>query len=90
MTAVRIEVENHSDLVRAFKLHEVISQEASSVIPTAKMIPLGDSYDYYWKLSLGPGEKISLCYSIRSVGARFTQPVVEGLESEIVTGARVI
>ncbi len=90
MTAVRIEVENHSDLARAFKLHEVLSQEASSTIPAAKMVPLGDGYDYYWKLSLGPGEKTSLFYSIRSEGAKFTQPVVEGLESEIVTGARVI
>jgi len=51
---------------------------------------MGDVYDYHWKLSIGPGESATLCYSVRSDGASFADPVVEGLEAEIVTGARVI
>ncbi len=90
LVAVKISIENHSDLVRAFKLHEVLKQEAVSVSPVAKVIPLGDDYDYHWKLSIGPGECTALTYSIRSDGAPTGEPVVEGLEAEIVTGARVI
>lgn len=90
LSAVKIEVKNHSDLTRSFRLHEVLRQEAVSVSPAAKVVPMGDVYDYHWKLSLGPGESATLCYSVRSDGASFGDPVVEGLESEIVTGARVI
>ena len=88
--AVKIDVENHSDLVRAFRIHEVLKQEALSVTPAAKVVPLGDGYDHLWKLSLGPGEKDSLCYSLRSDGGLLAEPVVEGIEAELVTGARVI
>jgi DNA topoisomerase-6 subunit B len=90
LLAVRIDVENHSELIRAFKLHEVLKDEAQSVTPAAKVVPLGDGYDYHWKLSLAPGERASLCYSLRSEGISLGEPVVEGLEAEMVTGARVI
>ena len=89
-TVVRIEVENHSDLVRAFKLHEVLKQEAVAVSPAAKVISLGDGYDYHWKLSLGPGESTTLSYTVHSDDTALGEPVVEGLDAEIVTGARVI
>jgi len=90
LTNVKIEVENHSDLVRAFKLHEVLKQEAVAVSPAAKVVSLGDGYDYHWKLSLGPGESTTLSYTIHSDDAALGEPVVEGLDAEIVTGARVI
>ena len=89
-TAVRIDVENHSDLNRAFKLHEVLLQEALTVSPAAKIVPLGNGYDYHWKLSLGPGESTSLSYSVPTESLSLKEPVVEGLDPEIVTGARVI
>jgi DNA topoisomerase-6 subunit B len=89
-TAVRIDVENHSDLNRAFKLHEVLLQEALAVSPAAKIVPLGNGYDYHWKLSLGPGESTSLSYSVATESLSLKEPVVEGLDPEIVTGARVI
>ena len=38
---VRIMVENHSDLVRSFKLHEVLAEEAVAVSPAAKVISTG-------------------------------------------------
>ena len=87
---VRIMVENHSDLVRSFKLHEVLAEEAVAVSPAAKVIPMGDDYDHHWKLSVGPGESTILSYSVHLDGKPMKEPVVEGLEAEIVTGARVI
>jgi DNA topoisomerase-6 subunit B len=89
-TKVQIEVENHSDLVRSFKLHEVLRQEAVAVSPAAKVISLGDGYDYHWKLSIGPGESTTLSYTVQTDDAALGEPVVEGLDAEIVTGARVI
>lgn len=87
---VRISVENHSEASRTFKLHEIVSQEAQDVSPASKAIPMGDKYDYYWKLTLAPGETTSLSYKVRSEGHVVSDPVVEGLEAEVVTGARVI
>lgn len=88
--SVRILVENHSDLMRSFKLHEVLAKEADSVIPEARVISMGEGYDYHWKLSLAPGQKALISYSISSDGVALAEPVIEGLDAEIVTGARVI
>ena len=88
--SVRILVENHSDLMRSFKLHEVLAIEADSVTPEARVISMGDGYDYHWKLSLAPGQKAAISYDIASDGVTLNEPVIEGLDAEIVTGARVI
>jgi hypothetical protein len=87
---VKIQVENHSEIVRSFKLHEVLAVQADSVTPNAKVIPLGDGYDYHWKLSIGPGQATTLSYSIAADGVSLKELVVEGQEAENVTGARVI
>jgi DNA topoisomerase-6 subunit B len=87
---VRIAVDNHSEVARTFKLHETLPVKALDVSHEAKAIPLGDGYDYHWRLSLGPGQSTSLCYSVRSEGISFAELVVEGLEEDVVTGARVI
>ena len=90
LMVVRIAVENHGETARTFKLHDVIPQEASDVSPAAKAIPIGNGYDYHWKLSLAPGKATSVTYKVRSEGQIFSDLVVEGLEAEVVTGARVI
>lgn len=90
LSTVRIAVENHSETARSFKLHDVIPQMASDVSPEAKAVPIGDGYDYFWKLSLAPGETTSLRYRVRTEGLTFRDLVVEGLDAEVVTGARVI
>ena len=98
--SVKILLENHSDLVRSFNLHELLAEKADSISPEAKVIPIGDGYDHHWKLSLPPGQKATLSYRIAwrdesngdapPAGAKMKEPVVEGLDPEIVTGARVI
>jgi DNA topoisomerase-6 subunit B len=68
----------------------VLAVQAESVSPVAKIIPMGDGYDYHWKLSIGPGQSTTLSYSITAEGVSLKEPVIEGLDAEIVTGARVI
>ncbi len=87
---VRILIENHSEHLQSFRLHEVLAAQAEGVTPAAKVISLGDGYDYHWKLSIAPGQSAALSYSISAEGAILKEPVVEGLDAEIVTGARVI
>ncbi|MDM7935027.1 MAG: DNA topoisomerase VI subunit B, partial [Methanothrix sp.] len=86
---VRVEVVNHSDLVLSFRLHEVLGQQALVASPEARVVPVGDGYDHQWRLSLGPGEGAILSYSIAS-GVGMRETVVEGLDPDMVTGARVV
>ena len=88
--SVRLVVENHSDLVRSFKLHELLGEKAEAISPPAKVISLGDGYDHHWKLSVGPGQKAIISYQIGANSSGPAKPVVEGLDPEIVTGARAI
>ncbi|HWQ19821.1 MAG TPA: DNA topoisomerase VI subunit B [Methanotrichaceae archaeon] len=89
-TMVELRVENHTEATRSFKLHELLPEEALSVTPAAKAISIGDGYDYHWKLMVGPGETALLSYTVRTDAAKFSEPVVEGLDAELVTGARVL
>jgi len=92
--SVKILVENHGDLARPFKLHELLAEKAETTAPEARVIPIGDGYDHHWKLSLAPGQKATLNYRIAAAGLSgilsLKEPVVEGLDAEIVRGARVI
>ena len=88
--SVKILIENHSEVLRSFKLHEVLAVQAESVSPAAKVVSLGDDYDYHWKLAIAPGQAATLSYSITAEGVALKEPVIEGLDAEIVTGARVI
>jgi len=88
--SVKIQVENHSDLLRSFKLHEVVAVQADAVTPEARIVPIADGYDYHWKLSIAPGKSAAISYSIAAEAVALKEPVIEGLDSEIVTGARVI
>jgi DNA topoisomerase-6 subunit B len=87
---VKILVENHSESLCTFKLHEVLAVKADGVTPEARLVPLADSYDYHWRLSIAPGQKAAISYSVAADGVKLQEPVVEGLDAEIVTGARVI
>jgi DNA topoisomerase-6 subunit B len=90
LLCVRVRLENHSDLNRQFKLHEVLGVRAEAATPEPKVVPMGDGYDYQWKISLAPGQSAELRYNIASEGVTLREPVVEGLDEDIVTGAKVI
>ncbi|MCP1391891.1 MAG: DNA topoisomerase VI subunit B, partial [Methanothrix harundinacea] len=87
---VTLEVANYGDAAKAFKLHETVSVEAKAIEPDARVIALGDGYDHLWKLSLRPGERREIKYKVPSEGVSFSEPVVEGVPSELVSGARVV
>ncbi len=87
---VRIDIENNTSAQKSFKLHEILPVEAMDVNPPAIKVSMADGYDYQWKISIRAGERISLMYTIKDHPIKMPEAVVEGLDSEMVTGARVL
>jgi DNA topoisomerase-6 subunit B len=101
---VQIFVENHTEGQRAFKLHDLSAVKSEKVDPPARIMPAGNRFDYLWNIALRPGEKAVLTYEIGANGnspaadsgegsnqdSYVSEPVVEGLDQQILTGARVM
>ena len=60
--------------------------------PEPKVVTLGNDYDYVWDISAAAGSSKVLSYRIESATdkelGKFPDLVVEGLEEELVTGAK--
>jgi DNA topoisomerase-6 subunit B len=90
---VEIRLKNHGDSTHHFILHETLPFSIDSPSPEPKKIPLGKQIDYVWKISLKPGEQKAIIYKLGIVpdeAAKLPQPVVEGIESELITGAKAV
>ncbi len=91
---VSIKVKNFSTKAFEFNLHEMIPFKAENVVPESKVITMGSDYDHVWKMKLSPGASKAVTYSLESVTedevARFGDLIVEGIEEELVTGAKAI
>ncbi len=90
---VEIRFKNHGDSVHHFNLHETLPYSIESPSPEPKKIPVGKQIDYVWKISLKPGEQKAIIYRL-GIGldeaAKLPQLVVEGIESELITGAQAV
>ncbi|MCZ7383754.1 MAG: DNA topoisomerase VI subunit B [Candidatus Methanoperedens sp.] len=90
---VEIRLKNHGDSVHHFILHETLPFSIESPSPEPKKIPVGKQIDYVWKISLKPGEQKAVIYKL-GIGpdeaAKLPQLVVEGIESELITGAKAV
>ncbi|KAB2948283.1 MAG: DNA topoisomerase VI subunit B [Candidatus Methanoperedens nitroreducens] len=90
---VEIHFKNHGDSVHHFNLHETLPYSIQSPSPEPKKIPMGKQIDYVWKVSLKPGEQKAIIYRLDIAleeAANLPQLVVEGIESELVTGAKAV
>ncbi len=90
---VEIRFKNHGDSVHHFNIHETLPYSIESPSPEPKKIPVGKQVDYVWKISLKPGEQKAVIYKL-GIGpdeaAKLPQLVVEGIESELITGAKAV
>lgn len=86
---VEIRLINHSNVVHSFSLHQTMPYDIDS-IPEPKRIPLGKQIDYVWKISLKPGEEKAIIYKLKHKVSNLPQLVVEGIDEEVVTGAKVV
>ncbi len=90
---VEIRLKNHGDSVHHFILHETLPYSIESPSPEPKKIPVGKQIDYVWKISLKPGEQKAIIYRLdisADEAAKLPQLVVEGIESELITGAKAV
>lgn len=88
---VEIRLKNHGVSVHHFALHETLPFSIEAPSPEPKKIPVGKQIDYVWKISLKPGEQKAIVYKLGIEDAsKLPQLVVEGIEQELITGAKVV
>lgn len=91
--SVEIRISNNGTGVHNFSIHETLPYNIESPSPEPKTIPMGEKTDYVWKVTLKPGEHKAIIYRL-GVGAEdasgLPQIVVEGIDEELVTGAKAV
>jgi DNA topoisomerase VI subunit B len=89
---VVIKVKNFGTSAHAFRIHEMLPWTILGAKPEPKVVTMGNDYDYVWDISATVGSSKVLSYRIESATDRelgkFPDLVVEGLEEELVTGAK--
>ena len=89
---VVIKVKNFGTSSYAFRVHEMLPWTISRAKPEPKVVTLGNDYDYVWDISAAAGSSKVLSYRIESVTDKELEKlpdlIVEGLEEELVTGAK--
>jgi len=91
---ISIKVKNFGSRLYEFNLHDMIPYRIVNAVPGPKVITMGNDFDYIWKTSLSPGVAKVLKYTVESVTddeiSRLPELIIEGIEEEIVTGAKAI
>jgi DNA topoisomerase-6 subunit B len=85
---ISLRIANYSGRKLDFRLHEILPDEATAS-PAPKVVKMGAEYDHIWKLSLPVGESRVITYTIPNE-VRLPDSIVEGVEEELVTGAKAI
>jgi DNA topoisomerase-6 subunit B len=89
---VVIKVKNFGNSACTFRIHEMLPWTISRAKPEPKVVTLGNDYDYVWDISSAVGSSKVLSYRIGSVTDKELEKlpdlIVEGLEEELVTGAK--
>lgn len=92
--AVTIKVKNFGSKLAEFKLHDMLPYEIGDVSPEPKVISMGSDFDYVWAMKVSPEASKAVTYSLSSMSEdeikRLPQLIVEGLDEELVTGAKAI
>ncbi|AKB41078.1 DNA topoisomerase VI subunit B [Methanosarcina mazei] len=89
---VAIKVKNFGTSAYSFRVHEMLPCAISGAKPEPKVVTMGNDYDYVWDISAAAGSSKVLSYKIESATEeelkKLPQLIVEGIEEELVTGAK--
>ena len=89
---VMIKVKNFGSSGYSFKVHETLPWAITGAKPEPKIVNMGRDYDYIWDISASVGSSKMLSYRIESVMDKELEKlpaiIVEGIEEELVTGAK--
>ena len=87
-----IKVKNFGSSTHSFRVHEMLPWTITKAKPEPKVVTMGNDYDYIWDISAGVGSSKVLSYRIESATDRelgkLPDLIVEGIEEELVTGAK--
>ncbi len=84
---VTIRISNFSESLKDFKLHEVSAIEIEDSTPKPKVSSFNGQFDYMWKVSIKPNSEKKVKYTVKSEESANSNPLVEGILAEMVTGA---
>ncbi|KXS40906.1 MAG: DNA topoisomerase VI subunit B [Methanolobus sp. T82-4] len=91
---VSIRVRNYSLKKYDFNIHDMLPFKIEGAVPEPKVISMGNDYDHVWKMSISAGSSKVIEYSVASLEeseiSRLPSLIVEGLDEELVTGAKAI
>ncbi len=91
---VSIRVRNYSSKKYDFNIHDMLPFKIDGAVPEPKVISMGNDYDHVWKMSISAGSSKVIEYSVASLEeseiSRLPSLIVEGLDEELVTGAKAI
>jgi DNA topoisomerase-6 subunit B len=91
---ISIRAKNYTSKKQNFNVHDMVPFNIENAVPEPKVINMGNDFDYIWKLSVSPGASKVLSYSVATLGeaeiAKLPTLIVEGLDEELVTGAKAI
>jgi DNA topoisomerase VI subunit B len=87
---VTIRINNFSESLKEFKLHEVSTIEIEDSTPKPKVSSFDGQFDNMWKVSIKPNSEKKVRYTVKSEESANTIPLVEGILAEMVTGANAL
>ena len=91
---VSIRVKNFSGKKQELKVHDMLSFEIESPVPEPKIITMGNDFDYIWDMTISSDASKVINYSVATLDeneiSRLPSLIVEGLDEELVTGAKAI
>ncbi|TGC07881.1 DNA topoisomerase VI subunit B [Methanolobus halotolerans] len=89
-----LRVKNYSSKKYEFNIHDMLPFKVENAVPEPKVIPMGNDYDHVWKMSISAGSSKVIKYYVSTLGeneiSRLPSLIVEGLDEELVTGAKAI
>ncbi|MBN2109813.1 MAG: DNA topoisomerase VI subunit B [Methanosarcinaceae archaeon] len=92
--SIAIRVKNYSSKKWEFNIHDMLPFKVEGAVPQPRVISMGNDYDHVWKISVSPGSSKVIRYSVATLDeneiSRLPSLIVEGLDEELVTGAKAI
>ncbi len=87
---VTIRIKNFSESLKEFKLHEVSLVEIEDATPKPRVTSFDGQFDNTWKVSIKSNAEKKIKYTLKSEESTDTNPFVEGILAEMVTGANAL
>lgn len=91
---IAIIMKNYAGKTLDFTIHEMIPFKIRNASPEPKIISMENDFDYIWKISINTGVSKVVTYITDTVSdseiKNYPHVIVEGLDEELVTGAKAI